>query len=80
MQEHVHVLGNAVKQARLDLRLTQYDVAETSMLMSGPLPNIEHYKGNPKMEILWPLLQALGIAANTVFTRRRPWITVPNIN
>ena len=28
---------------------------------------MEHAKGNPKMEILWPILRELGIDANQVF-------------
>ena len=66
MQEYVHVLGDAVKQARLDLRLTQFEVAESIHADERTIANIEHYKGNPEMEILWPLLRALGIDANTV--------------
>ena len=67
MQEYVHVLGDAVKQARLDLRLTQFEVAESIHADERTIANIEHYKGNPKMEILWALIRALGIDANAVF-------------
>ena len=67
MQEYVHVLGDAVKQARLDRRLTQFEVAESIHADERTIANIEHYKGNPKLEILWPLLRALGIDANAVF-------------
>lgn len=67
MQEYVHVLGDAVKQARLDLKLTQSEVAECIDADERTIANIERYKGNPKMEILWPLLRALGIDANTIF-------------
>ena len=67
MQEYVHVLGDAVKQARLDLRLTQFEVAASIDADERTIANIEHYKGNPKLEILWPLLRTLCIDANTVF-------------
>lgn len=67
MQEYVHVLGDAVKQARLDLKLTQSEVADSIDADERTIANIEHYKGNPKMEILWPLLRTLEIDANTVF-------------
>lgn len=67
MQEYVHILGDAVKQARLDLKLTQFEVAESIDANERTIANTEHYKGNPKMEILWPLLRTLGIDANTVF-------------
>ena len=67
MQEYAYTLGNAVKQARLGLKLTQLEVADRIQADERTILNIEHYKGNPKMEILWPLLRALGIDANTVF-------------
>lgn len=67
MQDYARALGDAVRQARLDHRLTQAGVAESIHADERTIANIEHYKGNPKMEILWPLLRALGIDANTVF-------------
>lgn len=67
MQEYVYVLGDTVKQARLDRKLTQADVAESIHADERTIANIEHYKGNPKLEILWPLLRALAIDANAVF-------------
>ena len=67
MQEIAYVLGHAVKQARLDQKLTQLVVAERILADERTILNIEHYKGNPKLEILWPLLRTLEIDANTVF-------------
>lgn len=67
MRDFVHVLGDVVKQARLDLQLTQAEVAESIHADERTIANIEHYKGNPKLEILWPLLRTLEIDANTVF-------------
>ena len=67
MQEYAYTLGNAVKQARLELKMTQLEVADRIQADERTILNIEHYKGNPKMEILWPLLRALGIDANVVF-------------
>lgn len=67
MQEYVHVLGDAVKQACLGLKLTQFEVAESIDANERTIANIEHYTGNPKLEILWPLLRALEIDANAVF-------------
>lgn len=71
MQEYVHILGDAVKQARLDLKLTQFEVAESIDADERTIANIEHYKGNPKLEILWPLLRSLSIDANAVFYPER---------
>ena len=67
MQEYAYTLGNAVKQARLGLKLTQLEVADRIQADERTILNIEHHKGNPKLEILWPLLRALKIDANTVF-------------
>ena len=67
MQEYAYTLGNAVKQARLGLKLTQLEVADRIQADERTILNIEHYKGNPKLEILWPLLRTLGIDANVVF-------------
>ena len=67
MQEYVHVLGDVVKQARSALKLTQREVAESINADERTISNIEHYKGNPKAEILWPLIRVLGIDANDVF-------------
>ena len=67
MQDFAHVLGNAVRKARHDLKLTQSEVADSIQADERTIANIEHYKGNPKMEILWPLLRALSIDANAIF-------------
>ena len=67
MQEFTYTLGNVVKQARLGQKLTQLEVAERIQADERTILNIEHYKGNPKLEILWPLLRTLEIDANTVF-------------
>ena len=71
MQEFAYTLGNVVKQARLAQKMTQLEVAERIQADERTILNIEHYKGNPKMEILWPLLRALSIDANTVFYPER---------
>ena len=67
MQEFAYTLGNVVKQARLGQKMTQLEVAERIQADERTILNIEHYKGNPKMEILWALIRALGIDANTLF-------------
>ena len=67
MQEFAYTLGNVVKQARLGQKLTQLEVAERIQADERTILNIEHYKGNPKMEILWALISVLGIDANAVF-------------
>ena len=67
MQDYANILGAVVKQARLDLKLSQFDVADQINADDRTILNIEHCKGNPKLEILWPLIRALNIDANTIF-------------
>ena len=71
MQEYSRLLGNAVKKARLGMKLTQLEVADRIHADERTILNIEHSKGNPKLEILWPLLRTLGIDANGVFYPER---------
>ena len=67
MQEFAYTLANVVKQARLTQKMTQLEVAERIQADERTILNIEHYKGNPKLEILWALIRVLGIDANAVF-------------
>lgn len=67
MQEFSYPLGDAVKKARGDLGLTQSQVAEKSGIDARTVMNIENYKGNPKMEVLFPLVRALKIDSREIF-------------
>ena len=57
MQEFSQPLGDAVKKARGELGLTQNQVADQIDVDVRTVMNIENYKGNPKMEILFPLIR-----------------------
>ncbi len=59
MQDFSYPLGDAIKRARGELGLTQSQVAEKSGIDARTVMNIENYKGNPKMEVLYPLVRAL---------------------
>jgi len=52
-------LGDTVKKARHELGLTQAKVADIIDIDARTVMNIENYVGNPKMEILFPLLRTL---------------------
>ena len=67
MQDSTKSLGNAVKQARDNLGHTQARVAELADIDVRTVLNIENFKGNPKFEVLYPLIRALHIDAQTVF-------------
>ncbi len=67
MQEYSRPLGDAVKRARGKLGLTQNEVADAIDVDARTVLNIENYKGNPKMEVLFPLVRALRIDAREIF-------------
>ena len=67
MLTNKQLLGDVVKQAREALGLTQKDVAEFLNVDSRTILNIENYKGNPKFEILHPLIRILRIDARKIF-------------
>lgn len=67
MQDYARPLGDAVKVARNDLKLTQEQVASQINTDSRTIMNIENYRGNPKMGTLYPLIRMLKIDARDVF-------------
>ena len=67
MPDFSHPLGDAVKRARGNLGLTQNEVADAADIDVRTVLNIENYKGNPKMEVLFPLVRALKIDAREIF-------------
>ena len=68
MPDYSNTLGDAVRRARMKLDLTQSEVAESIDVDVRTVLNIENYKGNPKMEVLFPLVRALKIDAREIFT------------
>ena len=67
MNDYSRPLGDAVKRARGKLDLTQNEVADLADVDVRTVLNIENYKGNPKMEVLYPLVRALKIDAREIF-------------
>lgn len=63
----VHPLGDAVKKARSKLGLTQNQVAEAAGTNTRTVINIENYRGNPQMKILYPLIRFLKIDPREIF-------------
>lgn len=68
MSDYSRPLGDTVKQARTRLKLTKYEIAELIDVDSRTILNIENYKGNPKMEVLYPLIRTLKVDAREIFT------------
>lgn len=67
MPEYSKPLGNAIKAARTKLGLTQSSVADAIHIDDRTILNIENYKGNPKMEILFPLIRSLKVDPYEIF-------------
>ena len=67
MPEYAQLLGNAVKTARRNMELTQLAVANSIDIDCRTVLNIENCKGNPKMEVLYPLIRTLHIDPWDVF-------------
>ncbi len=61
MSEYSRPLGDAAKHARRELDLTRRQVADAADIDMRTVLNIENYKGNPKLEVLFPLVRVLKI-------------------
>lgn len=67
MQECSQRLADAIKKARLELGLTQEQVAEKSGTDVRTIINMEQGRGNPKLETLFPLIRALKMDSREIF-------------
>ncbi len=67
MQDYAYALGDVVKRARGKSGLTQREVANKIDKDVRTVLNIENYKGNPKLEVLYPLIRVLNIDAREIF-------------
>jgi Helix-turn-helix. len=75
MKEYSRSLGDAVKRARGASGLTQREVAEKIDKDVRIVLNIENYKGNPKLEVLFPLVRALNMDSREIFYPNMQWET-----
>ena len=67
MQDIKQNLGNADREARTELGLSQEKLAEILILDQRTILNIEAGRGNPKFEKLYPLITYLKIPADKIF-------------
>ena len=67
MPEYSKPLGDVVKRARKRRDLTQNEVADSIDVDVRTIINIENFKGNPKLEVLYPLIRSLKIDAREIF-------------
>ena len=67
MLDHSQRLADAVKNARLDLGLTQEEVADKCDTEVRTIINMEMGRGNPKLKTLFKVIRALKIDARELF-------------
>ena len=67
MPDYSKPLGDVIKSARKRMDLTQNEVADSVDVDVRTIINIENYKGNPKLEVLYPLIRSLKIDAREIF-------------
>lgn len=67
MPDYSKPLGDVIKSARKRMDLTQNEVADSIDVDVRTIINIENYKGNPKLEVLYPLIRSLKIDAREIF-------------
>ena len=67
MPDYSKPLGDGVKRTRKRLDLTQNEVADSIEVDVRTIINIENYKGNPKLEVLYPLIRSLKIDSREIF-------------
>lgn len=67
MPDFVQSLGNCIKSARIAKGMTQVQVADRIGVDQRTIINIENYRGNPKLEVLFSLVRALDIDPWDIF-------------
>ncbi len=71
MLNYSQEFGDVIRNRRIELGLTQNQVADQIDVDARTVLNIENHKGNPKMEVLFPLIRALKVDANLIFYPER---------
>ena len=69
MHTFSQTLGDVVREARERQVISQAGLAERLGLDVRTIINIENYRGNPKMEVLFPLIRELKIPPEQIFFR-----------
>lgn len=67
MNQSISALGNAVRTTRKSKHLSQEALAERIGVCKRTIIDIENYTGNPKFEILCPLVRELDLPLYQVF-------------
>lgn len=67
MHDYVKNLGTVIRKAREEQGLSQASLAEKLGIDVRTIINIENFRGNPKFEVLCPLITTLRIPADRIF-------------
>lgn len=67
MHDYVKTLGTVIRKAREEQGLSQASLAEKLGIDVRTIINIENFRGNPKFEVLYPLVTTLRIPADRIF-------------
>ena len=67
MHDYVKTLGTVIRNAREEQGMTQALLAEKLGIDVRTIINIENFRGNPKFEVLYPLITTLKIPADQIF-------------
>lgn len=67
MNQSINALGNAVRSTRKNKHLSQEALAERIGVCKRTIIDIENFTGNPKFEILCPLVRELDLPLYQVF-------------
>ena len=66
MDECLEILGNAVRRARKQMKLSQEKLAELIGVDYKTINFIENHKGNPTFEVVYKLIRILKLDAREI--------------
>lgn len=67
MREFSLPLGDELKRTRENLKLSQRKVADAAGIDTRTVLDIENYMGNPKLEVLYPLVRTTNMDPRAIF-------------
>lgn len=70
-------ISDRLKEARIRAGMTQEELAKKIGVTKGAIANYENGVSVPKIEFLYPLMEALGIDANFVYGVSSPDSSIP---
>jgi len=72
MEATIRIMGQKIRQLRLDNQLTLEEAAERAGCTPGFLSNVERNQATPSITMLYAIAQALGVKVTHFFPRMTP--------